>query len=301
VKPSGTFAQFDLRFDEHPKYFEYGAAEMGLIACAITCSNRLMSDGVIPKGWPVRRFGPEAAALVERLVGDGVWRRLPDGNLGIVGYLDHNRSKVEIEEIKAKRAEAGKVGGQRSAAVRTSQANGQASASANGTPSAQAVAEPRSRSRSRHRSDQTHSQSRSEPTRDQSTASPAPDSDESGSSSSVAPAVREVFAYWAARQAQLTGSPPGRIKLTRERRGHIQARLREKYTVGDLKRAVDGVFATDFNVRGGFTDIELICRTASHVDRYMGAAKQTNGAATGVTRQIVNGQIVNLDGSPVDE
>jgi hypothetical protein len=112
-----------------------------------------------------------------------------------------------------------------------------------------------------------------------------------------------VFAYWASKQAHLTGGPIGRLKLTGDRRSKIQGRLRDKYTVDELKQAIDGVFATYFNVKGGHTDVELVCRDGAHVDRYLSAGK-ANGAhpsSSGVTRQVVNGRIVGLDGEPLDE
>ena len=93
--------------------------------------------------------------------------------------------------------------------------------------------------------------------------------------------VRSVFEHWVAAQSKLTGTDPSKLKLTKDRRGKIEARLNEKYTVEDLKLAIDGVFATPFNIEKHFTDVELACRNGSHVDRYIAAArKKTNGAAT---------------------
>ena len=132
-----AYAPLDEKFDDHPKYIEYGVAEMGLIACGITYCNRNLTDGVIPRSWPTRRFGPEIEPVVQRLLRDGVWRRRDDGSFEIVGFLDHNRSKEEILAIKAKRAAAGGLGGRKSAKAR---ADGQASASADATAPGQADA-----------------------------------------------------------------------------------------------------------------------------------------------------------------
>lgn len=52
----------------------------------------------------------------------------------------------------------------------------------------------------------------------------------------------------------------------------IKARLAEGYTVAELERAIDGVLASEYHLRGGYTDIELICRDQSHVDRYIAQA-----------------------------
>ena len=86
-------------------------------------------------------------------------------------------------------------------------------------------------------------------------------------------AVRQVFDHWAERQAKLTGAPLARLKLSEDRKRKIRARLAEKYSVEDLKKAIDGMFATPFNVEGGHTDVELACRDAAHVDRYMQGGK----------------------------
>jgi hypothetical protein len=130
------------------------------------------------------------------------------------------------------------------------------------------------------------------PITDPPTAAPAAaslvDSDES--TGSLAPEVREVFGYWAVKQSHLTGTTPSNLKLTKDRRGKIEARLREKYTVEDLKLAVDGVFSTAFNVEKRFTDLELICRNASKLDRFIDAGRmladggtRTNGVANGTS------------------
>ena len=82
------------------------------------------------------------------------------------------------------------------------------------------------------------------------------------------------------------------MKLTKERRGKIQARLAEGATVEELKQAVDGCFATPWNVEGRFTDIELICRNAGKVDRYKGAGQAINGSLEAtVSRASLNGNV----------
>jgi hypothetical protein len=88
-----------------------------------------------------------------------------------------------------------------------------------------------------------------------------------------------VFDYWARKQAGLTGAAVATIKLTEKRRRKIRARIREGYSVDDLKRAVDGMMTNPFNVEGRHTDVELACRDAEHVDRYMAGPPvvKTNG------------------------
>lgn len=81
--------------------------------------------------------------------------------------------------------------------------------------------------------------------------------------------VRAVFDYWRQRCGH------ERAKLTGDRRRKIEARLRDGYTVDDLKAAVDGAAVGAFvNEQGRrFDDIELICRGGSKVEAFQARAK----------------------------
>ena len=82
-----------------------------------------------------------------------------------------------------------------------------------------------------------------------------------------------VFGYWRDRREQVLGRSSGpRIQPIKKRRFRIRARLAEGYTPDQLERAVDGCLSTDFNIRNGHTDIELICRDQQHVEQYLARA-----------------------------
>lgn len=119
-----TFAQIDDHFDDHPKYIGYGAAEMGVLACAITFSNRHLTDGVIPKAWVVQRFGKDGARAMKSFLEDGIWTERDAKHCTIVGFLEHNPSRDEVLERRARmseqKSEAGRVGGVRSGEARRS-------------------------------------------------------------------------------------------------------------------------------------------------------------------------------------
>lgn len=115
-----AYAPIDVHFDEHAKYADFGLEEMGLIACAITRANRTLSDGRISRHWPERRFGRAARKVVQTLLEEGVWKVREDGDYEIVGYLEHNRSRAEVESIRAKYQELGRRGGLSSVAVKRS-------------------------------------------------------------------------------------------------------------------------------------------------------------------------------------
>lgn len=80
--------------------------------------------------------------------------------------------------------------------------------------------------------------------------------------------VGAVFAYWAERRK--VAIPNARVVvMDSKREAKIRARLAQGYTVDDLKKAIDGMLGSAWNVERGFTDIELCCRDASHCDRYI--------------------------------
>jgi uncharacterized phage protein (TIGR02220 family) len=81
-------------------------------------------------------------------------------------------------------------------------------------------------------------------------------------------AAQEVFAYWQERMGKQ------RSRLDDKRLSCIKARLREGYSVGDLKEAIDGCRQSNWhqgrNDRNKvYNDIELICRDAKHVDEFI--------------------------------
>ena len=59
-------------------------------------------------------------SLAEKLVDAGLWELTADG-WRIVGYLERNRSRQEIDQLSEKRAQAGRIGGLRSGEARSSQ------------------------------------------------------------------------------------------------------------------------------------------------------------------------------------
>lgn len=90
--------------------------------------------------------------------------------------------------------------------------------------------------------------------------------------------AREVFEYW----QEVAGHP--RTKLDDKRKRKIRARLRDGYTVDELRAAVDGVLKSPFHMGENdhnmkYDDIELICRDAAHVDRFMRLADQPDLSA----------------------
>lgn len=86
--------------------------------------------------------------------------------------------------------------------------------------------------------------------------------------------AREVHVHWLAVMGKRATT-----KLLPERREKILARLREGYTVEQLKQAIDGCRVSPFH-RGGndkrqvYDDLMLICRSGSKVEMFIGLHQQ---------------------------
>jgi len=82
--------------------------------------------------------------------------------------------------------------------------------------------------------------------------------------------AREIFAYW---QTELNHT---QSKLDAKREKAIRARLKEGYTVDRIKQAIRGIKRCPHNMGQNdrstkYDDIELICRSGAHVDRFADA------------------------------
>ena len=88
-----------------------------------------------------------------------------------------------------------------------------------------------------------------------------------------------VFEYWRDAREQVLGRNGSgvRMKPTEKRISKVRARLREGYSVEQLKSAVDGCLSRPFNVENGHLGLELICRDQDHVERYLASRPKPNG------------------------
>lgn len=82
--------------------------------------------------------------------------------------------------------------------------------------------------------------------------------------------VKEIFDHWKMVMKKNESS-----KLTKERDKKIRERLKEGYTVEQIKFAIDGCANSPHNMGQNengkiYDDLELICRTGSHVERFAG-------------------------------
>ena len=76
------------------------------------------------------------------------------------------------------------------------------------------------------------------------------------------PAIDEIFNYWMRKlnMRQTTQKSTQRISM-------IRARLREGFTVEQLKKAIDGLAASDFHIKNDYKDIRYALRNDEQVRR----------------------------------
>ena len=76
--------------------------------------------------------------------------------------------------------------------------------------------------------------------------------------------VLSVFDFW-----KTTYKKTDRTILKGGRETKIKARLNEGYSVDEIKQAITNISFSQHHAEGGHTDIELICRDQSHLDKYI--------------------------------
>ena len=98
-------------------------------------ANRHRTDGFVPNG-AVRTVSPTyRPGLLSELVARGLWLRKP-GGYQIHDFLRFQLSKAQLDDLKRRRSDSGRLGGLRSGEVRSSRAR------SNGEPTAEAFASP---------------------------------------------------------------------------------------------------------------------------------------------------------------
>lgn len=105
--------------------------------------------------------------------------------------------------------------------------------------------------------------------------------------------VSEVFDYWARELGH------ERAKLTSDRRRKVSARLAEGYTVAQLKAAIDGIKNSPHHMGKNdqgvvYDDLELICRSGSHVERFAAMKARKVVRADDLWQQVVFGDRESL-------
>ena len=129
----------DDKLHSHKKTMKAGEAMALWVVAGSWCADHL-TDGFVPE-YVAERLLPDAADMAQRLVDVGLWTPATrDGDTGwqYNDWTEYQPTAGEVEDRRRKRAEAGRIGGQRS----KRQANAQASAQADASTMSQAKANP---------------------------------------------------------------------------------------------------------------------------------------------------------------
>lgn len=101
-------------FDGNPKVLSVGLAGAGLYARSLCYCGKYETDGFIPDSWVHQAVGYEGLKhLPKQLLGVGLWELEENDPTGyrIKDYTAVNKSKKEMEKLRANRSRAGKRGG----------------------------------------------------------------------------------------------------------------------------------------------------------------------------------------------
>lgn len=263
----------------HPKTIEAGLEAMGLWAVMGSyCSHYPAQRGHVTRAAVLRASGSRRALerLTARLVAVGLWLVDGDGwTFNDWGVYQPTPEAIEAE--RQRKAAAGRLGGQAKAAS-TVPSRGLAAASA------PAVARP-DPTRSIER-EETNVLSAPPPTvvlpesivNVSETLAETPSETPPGSSPEIRKASheRDVFEHWVTGWRKHVGGTRAPV-FDAKRKAKVGARLREGFSVEDLKRACDGMWVTPWNQGENpdgkkFNDLELVCRDAGKVERFMASA-----------------------------
>ena len=110
ARPNWEFIRIDVLLPGHPKLAGLSrSARWTLVELWCHCG-QYHTDGLVEADvWKTIGTRAEREAIVRR----GLAEQAPSGDFIMHDYTDHNRSKKEIDELSAKRAEAGRKGGSR--------------------------------------------------------------------------------------------------------------------------------------------------------------------------------------------
>ena len=121
-----TWFKVDDSFYDHTKVFDAPDCAVALWTRAGSWSARNLTEGFVPTGMPARLCGDPDTAVAD-LLRRGLWLRA-SGGYRFHDWEKYQPSKAQVEDLRAKRAAAGRKGGLAKAGKQTA-SKSQASAS----------------------------------------------------------------------------------------------------------------------------------------------------------------------------
>lgn len=118
ARPNWEYVRLDVLMPENPKVSGLSDKAFRTYIELLCYCGRQRTDGLVD-GRTWKRHGSPKARI--ELISAGLVDPLLDDTAGVSGvvihdYLEHNRSRLQIDELAAKRAEAGRKGGSKSQA-----------------------------------------------------------------------------------------------------------------------------------------------------------------------------------------
>lgn len=147
-----VWTRLDDQFPDDPKIAPLSDAAFRMYVCSIVYSNRLLTDGEIPKVVAHRYVARRGHHIGLELVKAGLFHETGDRYV-VHDFHDRNPSASEVIERREARARAGRKGGQ-SKRLSNSEANTQANSKQNRTPVPYPEPEPSSQGDDQHPSPQ---------------------------------------------------------------------------------------------------------------------------------------------------
>lgn len=250
----------DVDFFDHPKTARAGVPAAFLFLKMIAYCKRVAPDGRVPKVADLGKV--QTRASLTALVAAGLLH--DDGDCWLVH--EYTTWQTASSELSAKRSAAGSKGAARrwhdkAPADNKPDGNGHA------TPMAIAIGKPIAESEPESESEEDLSLSAEQPTTDRARRETAQ--------------IREVFGHWVAAMGKDPGRPIGKTRA-----GKIRARLREGFSVDELKLAIDGCRASSWhmgdNPEGArYDEVGRIFNNTESVEKFMGRGRKAPANGVG--------------------
>jgi hypothetical protein len=107
-----SWAKLDDRYWMHPKVIAAGNVGAGIFARFLSYCGAYLTDGLVPAHVVHTIAGGEGDdEVLDTLARMGLIDQLESGGVHVIGYLEHNRSKAQIEADRATRRSNGARGG----------------------------------------------------------------------------------------------------------------------------------------------------------------------------------------------
>lgn len=115
-----TWVKLDGLFPNHPKVISAGPSAAWLYVAGLCYCGRYLTDGFVPDG-ALQGMGGygvlRARHLAGVLVSVNLWEQR-DGGYYIHDYLEHQRSREDVDKVRVVRRQAGQAGGKQSDRLR---------------------------------------------------------------------------------------------------------------------------------------------------------------------------------------